>query len=252
MATILGITGAIGSGKTTISNFLAELEPQHAVYESGQVIAELADAFNQALTSELSFGIPTSDTELVNQTLIWFTEAINEQLHQDVTWNQLALTRHRLAVHEQHYEKLFAYLRDVRTTPDIATQTITKENKAAYRALLQWLGGYLVITISKTIWFDEIFRRVDLYDADKRLVIINGLRYPSDAETVSSRGGLIVEVTRPNLQSDTKDVTEAERSKIHPDTILINSGALEELKNITEKLWLDVSISQLAKEYAKD
>ena len=249
MATILGITGAIGSGKTTVSHMLAELEPSSTIYESGQLIAELADQFNQALVSELSFELPTSDTELVNQALMWFVEAINEQLHQDVTWNQLAITKHRLAVHPEQYEKLFAYLAAVKANPELAKRPITAENKADYRALLQWLGGYLVMAVSKTIWFDEIFRRVELHDSRTNLVIINGLRFLSDAEIVREHGGLIIGVQRPSIQADTHDITEQERFKIEADVVLINDDSIEKLQQKLYTFWQDSEVGASKKLY---
>jgi cytidylate kinase len=250
MATIVGITGAIGSGKSTVSHFLTELEPQSALYESGLIIAELANAFNQALSSELSFEVAGNDVELINQALIWFTESINEQLGYNVTWNQLAITKHRLAAHPAYYDKILAYIQQLRANPQLATTRITPENKQDYRTLLQWLGGYLVATIKPTLWFDEIFRRVDRYDNDKRLVIINGLRYPSDAETVREHDGIIIEITRPSATIvDANDITEVERTKINADTTITNSGSLDDLKHIIERLWQDISISKLADTY---
>jgi energy-coupling factor transporter ATP-binding protein EcfA2 len=249
MATILGLTGAIGSGKTTLAQLLGELEPQHALYESGQLVAELANAFNQALLAELSFELPVPDAELVNQTLIWFVEAINEQLHREVTWNQLALSRHRLATHPEQYEKLFIYLQQVKAGPKLAKQPITTKNKEEYRPLLQWLGGYLALTISDDIWLDEIFRRIGLHEVNTRLIIVDGLRFPSDARIVREHSGLIVAIDRPGVVADNSDITEVKRADIIPDTVITNNGSLEQLREAAERLWLDASVSQLAGHY---
>lgn len=249
MTSLFGITGAIGSGKSTVAAFLAACEPSHAVYESGQLVAELANQFNHALASELSFELQSNDTELVNQVLLWFAEAISEQLHQPVTWNQLAITKHRLATQPELYEKLFAYMQQAKATPEMLKTPITQENKSTYRLLLQWLGGYLVATASKTIWFAELLRRSGLHDADKRLVIISGLRYPSDADIIAAHSGQIIEVVRPGLAADTRDGTEAARIDIQPTVIVTNNGNLAQLQTIVEQLWFDHGAGQLQHHY---
>ncbi len=249
MATILGITGPIGSGKSTFSELLAMAEPHSVIYESGEVIIEIAEQFNKALASELSFEVADNDVDVINQALIWLTGVISEQLHKDIVWSQLALTKHRRAVHPEYYEKLFAYLKQLRAHPALANQHITKDNKATYRPLLQWLGGYLVATVSKTVWFDEIFRRIDRYDAGKKLIIINGLRYPTDAELVRSHSGFILTIERPTIQALADDITEASRSKITADSLILNNGTLDDLTQLARRVWDEASISRLQKLY---
>lgn len=249
MATILGITGAIGSGKSTFSEFLAAAEPHAAIYESREIITEVAEQFNKALASELHFEVADDDAEVINQAMIWLTELINEQLHVEVTWTQLALTKHRLAMHPEFYEKLFVHLKNLREQPALANARITKANKEQFRPLLQWLGGYLVAAVSKTIWFDEIFRRIDRYDMDKKLIIINGLRYPADAEMVRSNSGLIIGLERPGQDAELTDVTEASRNQIKPDCIVYNTGTLPQLKATAQQLVEDAMISALKPAY---
>lgn len=252
MAEILGITGNIGSGKSTLSNMLLPLEPKHALYETGQIIAELANEFNQFMADELTLGQNTKDEDIINQVLTPFTDTINEFLHKNVTWNQLALTKQRVAEHPQNYVKIFEYLKTVKNDPLLLQQLITAENKDDYRALLQWIGGYLIATVHQTIWTDEVFRRISKYDADKKMIVINALRYPADANVVRRRGGRIIEISRPSLQADTNDITEEQRNHIKPDIKVLNNGTLAQLQQAVEKMWFDISISQAKKEYKAD
>jgi hypothetical protein len=249
MGYVLGITGNIGSGKSTLAAFLCDQEPSHARYETSELVAEVAEDFNRALSGELAFETTTDDIELVNQALIWFIESISEKRHRDVPWSQLAVTKHAIASRPELFEKLFIYVGASKKEPQLLDARITSDNKDSYRALLQWLGGYLVARIGDSIWYDELFRRVNLYDADKSLVVISGVRYPSDAQCVRDNGGIIIGVDRPQLESDTTDVTERGRSDITPDTIIINDGSLEQLQTTTEQLWFDIGAGKVKPTY---
>lgn len=229
MSILLGITGAIGSGKTTFADFLAEAEPSHRIFETWHVVGEIATAFNQAVKAELEFEISKNNLDLANQALIWLPDAISEYLHFDLVWNQLAITKRGMLENAALYEKLWTYLDLVRKNPKLLSATITSENKETYRPILQWIGGYLVAKASKTIWYDEIFRRIDLREKDTNLVIINGVRYPSDAEVVRLHGGKIVEIQRPSTNVDLGDPTESARGEIEADIIVENQGAVDDL-----------------------
>lgn len=240
MSVIVGLSGAIGSGKTTFADYLLATEPSHARYESFLVVAEVADAFNQALKAELTFATTDDNLELINQALIWLPEIICDFLHFDTTWNNVAITQRERRLHPELSDKILTYLKTVRHNGALLGQPITAENKEEYRPLLQWLGGYLVAKISKTIWYDEIFRRVELRDNDKKLIVITGLRYPADAESVRRRSGIVTSITRPNAKlQDTHDITESQRHNIAADVQILNNGSLEDLARLAETFYSD-------------
>lgn len=249
MGVLLGITGAIGSGKTTFSAFLAESEPNHKVYETWHVVAEIAQAFNHALKAELAFETSKDNLELANQALIWLPEAISEHLHYDLVWNQLAISKRDTLAKANLYEKLWTYLKLVRSHKKLLEMPIVDANKSTFRPILQWIGGYMVAKASKTIWYDEILRRIELHDQDKNLVIINGLRYPTDADVVRLRGGKIIEVIRPSVQSYTNDPTEEKRNEIKTDIAILNNGTPDQLKSLSQNLYSDLQINTIKQHY---
>ena len=250
MGELLGIMGAIGSGKTTFARYLTDTTPNHAYYETWRVVAEIATAFNQALKAELAYETTNNSLELVNQVLIWLPEAISEHLHHDVVWNQLAIAKHDTLLRPSLYEKLFVYLKIVEKKPKLLDTSITPEVKETFRPLLQWLGGYLVVKISKTIWYDELLRRIELRDPTTSLVVVSGVRYTSDAEALRNRSGHIVAIERPGLAKTKPDVTEAERATIKPEVTIANDGTLEQLRTLAETFANDLMAGDLKKSYA--
>lgn len=249
MSVLVGITGAIGSGKTTFSDALAGVVEDHAIYETWHIIGEIADSFNQYLAAELSYETTSNNVELINQALIWLPQDITEYLHHDVSWAQIALNPRDMRARPELYEKLLAYVTSAKKSPKLLRQPITSENKQSYRPILQWLGGYLVAKVSPTIWYDELIRRIELHDATRSLIVVNGVRYPSDEIVIRKRGGIIVGIERPRHAADTKDITEAHRDLLKVDTTIVNCGTLEGLAQTAETVWNDLAAGMLKKEY---
>lgn len=248
MGELLGITGAIGSGKSTLADLFGQMVENHAYYETGELVAEIGNRFNQLLEAELNFETTDDDAELVNQVLIWMPDIIAEVLHHDITWNHLAITAKDRRAHPELYTKLFEYLAGAHKTPRLVEQTIDADNKEQYRPLLQWLGGYFVAKISPTIWYDELFRRIDLHETRRDLIIISGVRYISDATLIKERGGRIIAITRPQRTGKT-DVTESERPEIAADIIINNNSTLPDLERLVETVWNDIAAGHAKKEY---
>lgn len=250
MGELLGITGPIGSGKTTFADMLAETTEDHAHYESWYVIAEIATAFNAALKAELEFDTTTSQFELANQVLIWLPDAISEVLHHDVVWNQLAITKHDTLAHPALYEKLFIYMDMVTKDRSLLDKPLNDETKPTFRPLLQWIGGYFIAKISKTIWYDEIIRRIDLRDPTTSLVVIGGVRSPSEADVIRAHGGRIVAMQRQGIDVDNSDPTESRRDAIIPDITVANNGTVDQLRELAVTLADDLAAGKPKKHYS--
>lgn len=250
MSELIGITGAIGSGKSSLAKLLTDCEPSHAIYETYQLVAEVANAFNQALKAELEFQTARNDIELANQALVWLPSAIEECLHRDVSWSQLAVKKHATMVRPALYRKLFVYIAMARKKPQLLDKPITAKNKETYRPLLQWIGAYLIAKVGKTVWYDELMRRIKLHDADKNLVVICGVRYPSDAAIIDQAKGRIVAIERPAIKVPITDITEVRRRSIRPDCIVVNNGSLKDLATLAEDLWRDCGAGVVKAKYS--
>ena len=153
---ILGMTGPIGHGKTTFAEVLSVLEPNTVHFESSQIIAEVANALQAALTD-----IPDPyNVERLNNWLRALPVIMLQIAHVHCTYEQIKLHQTSMEEHPIEYQKLILHVENLQRNPALMKQQITKENKESYRPLLQWLGGYLVQRIDSGIWYNEIVRRI--------------------------------------------------------------------------------------------
>lgn len=243
---LLGITGAIGHGKSTLAQDLNKA-PDSIHLETYYIVAEVADALHEKLDKVPLAG----DYEAVNKWLENLPEILKAITNVDVPHGQIAISHEAIAEDPLAYQKLFQHLDNLVANGDLRNHKITDDNKASYRPILQWLGGYLVAKVSPTIWWDEMIRRaLTAENKGTKLAILGGVRYPTDAEVVHNAGGKIIQIMRPGVgETDIMDPTERERQKIKPDTTIINNGTLADLDNCAQHMLEDLQANQLKPEY---
>ncbi len=240
---LIGITGAIGHGKTSLAEAFLAHEPTGIHDESSRLISEFAN--------DAKIDLPTStDIPEINKWLDSLQERIHKHLHTKVRTSDLYITDDT-DLSSSEYVKLHNYILQTQKNPKLVTEQITTANKANHRSILQWFGGYFVKRLFPTIWYDELIRRAKTAEQNGcKLYIIGGLRFPGDADTTSNAGGFVVEIVRPDKQtSDTDDPTERERSKIHYDSRIINSGSLSQLSATASVILSDIASNQLKSVY---
>lgn len=238
---LIGLTGGIGHGKTTFAELLGELEPSHAHYESSDIIIEVANGLR---TRPLKWQGRPKEVALkdwLSNLSMWILECTHTIINQ----TNLALSAEDLAQAPDEYEKLLYYYRRIVDGDLSFDEPITRQNKAAHRPLLQWLGGYLAKHVSDTLWFDEIVWRAQQHDV--RLVTAGGVRFPGDAASLRNHSpSYIVAIERPDMVSaDATDLTERERSLITVDTTVHNNGSLTDLAQKADSLYRDIIAGNL-------
>ncbi len=246
--TILGITGAIGHGKTSLAEaFLRQVSPaQHT--ESSMLISRVADELNKGFTV---YNPKVGDTSAINAWLTGLPDILKDITHFDGTIAPIHLSPNPVVVADPDFQKLNEYLELVAKDHSLITQQITPENKDQYRTILQWLGAYVTKHISPTLWYDELIRQAANAAATEcNLFVIGGVRYPSDGQVIHAAGGYIVAVERPNVhQQDAGDPTEAFRSMVPVDTTVINDGKLGALDHAVFNIWQDLQNNELKSRY---
>ena len=244
---IVGLTGGIGHGKTTLAEYLAKHAKKHRHWETWQVVGEVA----ATLRHEKPDHPKPDNLEAINAWLAELPDIITTVTHTPADFTQLALTPERLNEHPEHYEKLLEYLRLMSAKPELQIIEITAENKGRFRAILQWLGGFLVEKVDPGIWYDEIVRRIHQSEAEGlELATVGGVRYPTDAERLRNANGFILEIKRPDVaEQDLHDLTERERRLISPDSTVINDASLKQLDACATALYKDLTERSLKPSY---
>jgi energy-coupling factor transporter ATP-binding protein EcfA2 len=241
---IVGVAGPIGSGKSTFADYLSAAIRPSAHFESWLVIAEVANAL-QAQPSR-----PSADNiDGINEWLKVLPGVLRSVTNRRVTFDDIKLTKSRLASHPEYYEKLFAYLSMMEKNPWHDDHLITPETKEMFRSILQWLGGYLATVVDGKIWYEEITRRIALH-GDLALATVGGVRFPADADVLYAAGGIVVAIERPGEEvRDLHDLTERQRSTIRTTSRVINDGTLEDLRRCANKFGSDLKRNSLHSEY---
>lgn len=240
---IVGLTGSIGSGKTTFADFLATQFKQAGHWESWQLVAEVANALRACGEH------PVPDNKLaINEWLRPLPSIIERICHKRVSFDEIKLSEDARPSSPE-YSKLFQYLELMSARPDLRTGVIAESRKEELRSILQWLGGYLAATCGGDIWYAELIRRIKA-DSRLELATIGGVRFLADAACMKQAGGVIVGIVRPGWEArDKADPTERERSRIAVDTTVYNDGNLEQLARCASLLAADLSSRQLVAEY---
>jgi hypothetical protein len=244
---LIGMTGPIGHGKTTLADALARLEPRTAHFESSLIIAEVANAMHEQLES-----IPDPyDIDSLNGWLQKLPPILEHTVHVKCSFDDIRLRQQAVETHPVEYQKLIMHVENLQRQPELARKKIDKDNKETYRPFLQWLGGYMVQKVAHGIWYDEIVRRVKDAEANgAQLCIVGGLRFPTDAAILRAAGGIIIKVYRPgHLQNDMLDPTERERANIELDTTIMSNGTVEDVGRCAKRLLDDIRSGSLQKVY---
>ncbi|MDQ5972502.1 MAG: hypothetical protein QG553_661 [Patescibacteria group bacterium] len=240
---IVGITGGIDHGKTSLGEAFQSLETHATHYESSAVITNLAEAWLATVPV-----LPAADDiEAINDWLKHLVPLINTGFEQSCSFEDIALHPNDIKEHPENYAKLFAYLKNPHT--DLSKPG--EANKQLYRPLLQWMGGYLVSTVDDGIWYKQIVRFIKQDEAAGIVLsTVGGLRFPHDGEILKEAGATIIEVERPGLdQTDTADPTERQRQQIKVDCTVYNDGTLGDLQNCARQIYQHILKGSLQANY---
>lgn len=236
---LIGITGAIGHGKSTIAELLHKIEPNSRAFETSEVISEVATRLCQHFgQANVALDNPAS----INTWLSHLPSILTAALKRSVPAELFVIEPSIIGAEAPEYVKLWEFIAWAHANPDRLRTTITQENKADYRPLLQWIGGYCVENIDPTIWNTELIRRAEQAgDSGAKLSILGGIRFVGEAENVVKHDGLIISVIRDHHKTqDASDPTERQRALILPSITVHNDGSIEDLMHKVRHMYQDI------------
>lgn len=223
----IGFTGEKQSGKSTLAMATKEVYPGTTHVEISDIVTEVANDMRKLY-------VPVTGNEIY-QANHWLTELpgiLRERLKTETTHEDFAFDQSDVDERPADYMSLLTYTRQINEDPSFKEVLITPENKLAHRAILQALGG-AVVAVKPNAWFEEGFKRINRErNSLTTLGLISTVAYPSDADYVRERGGIIVKVIRPDQHSKLgpqTDPTDRERSLIVEDITVLNNGSYEQL-----------------------
>ncbi len=240
---LIGISGAINHGKTSLANFLQAASPGATVYESSDIIMEVANQLRDYTPSPKA-----EDSAAVASWLEVLPQILATVTQTTVSYEALQINPERINAAPDEFAKLIGYLRLMSFQPELLSKPINRANKDEFRILLQWLGGYLAKHVNGQLWYQEIVRRGKTSGC--KLIIAGGVRFPADADCLRANEGVIINIVRPDLREvDVTDVTERERATINFDCTIINDGSLEALHQAAEQVYNDIIQGNLQTDY---
>jgi hypothetical protein len=152
---LVGITGSIGHGKTTFAASLANNTTASGHWESSSIITEVANDLRSS-----SFESPAPDNiTAINDWLKPLPAILQKRVHASIELDQLQLRAAEFEANSEQYVKLREYLEYMYATPSLQSLEITNDNKEHFRALQQWLGGYLLAFGTMKLQLESVIRR---------------------------------------------------------------------------------------------
>lgn len=108
-----------------------------------------------------------------------------------------------------------------------------KEIREVRRLLQEY--GVAVREIDEDFWLRATMNRVDGTAAP---VVVTDCRFPNEADEIRRRGGTIIRIVRPGLESDDQHESETALDNYLEDVTICNGGTLEDLATQARSLLL--------------
>lgn len=228
---IYGLAGGNEAGKSTLGEYLREQVDSPVDLEFSDPISEVANRWLEKLPDNISHESHGALIRDVNTWIENLPEAIQSITGYDCDWRDFLIDADDEDRYTGMHEELVSYMEKV--AKGNKTQSISRENKSQHVSLLRWLGYSVREIVEPGVWDNTIRSRIESL-LHNELLTVGGVRFESDVELVRSVGGMVIKVTRPELQSSHTYATETASQAWSADIDVINNGNLCQLRMASE------------------
>lgn len=103
-----------------------------------------------------------------------------------------------------------------------------EDKEITYREALQYIGTDIFRSKMPNIWVESLLSQYDTLDTSKTWIIPD-VRIKNEAQAIKNRGGILLNVHNPNLQSQDPHPSETDLDDYEYDYTIENNGSLEDL-----------------------
>jgi hypothetical protein len=235
---IIGISGKKGHGKDTVGDIL-----RTALYrtrtEYGWQICKFADTLKDMVCMLIGCTRAQLEDPVFKNTELgesWVTYSVNDNNRTRDTWVVAGDER-------SIYNKYNVYSKN-KLTPRLLLQLLGTECGRNIIHPNIWINA-LFSKYKQTIPFDKIFKQSDIEENSNWGFpnwIITDVRFINEVEAIKERGGIVIRVNNPNVESTDRHISETELDNYPFDYIIENGSTLSDLRIKAQELVRTINI----------
>lgn len=224
---LIGLLGGSGHGKTTLGDMLGRQAGKATTLEYGAYVISFANKWGIHWPVPAESGYSIKRIHEIGDSL---AVVLNKYFTSDTGQKLTAALVKDAIVQSQGFEALKDYLRS-----DNFPRNITMANRGQHRALLEFIGTFLMELVADDIW-DQLLEPDLCLALGRHDLVTVCIRLPPNAALMRTYHGVVVKVVNDRVPAK-PNPTEARMAEISPDVIIHNDSNLLALERTAKVIW---------------